>query len=75
MLAYRSSGRARGGYLGEAFMSTHAFVIDKLEDPMLGDILAYVQRDEFTLSQCYEKVSSTCGSKRKVLFITQLLEV
>ncbi|CAM9899717.1 unnamed protein product [Ascophyllum nodosum] len=56
VLAYRSSGRARGGYLGEAFMSTHAFVIDKLEDPMLGDILAYVQRDEFTLSQCYEKV-------------------
>ena len=58
VLAYRSSGSARGGYLGEAFMSTHSILIEKLEDPMLGEILAYARGDDMALSQCYEKVSN-----------------
>ena len=58
VLAYRASGSARGGYLGEAFMSTHSILIEKIEDPMLEEILAYARGDDMLLSQCYEKVSN-----------------
>lgn len=55
--AYRSNGRQRKGYLGEAFMNTHSFLVDKLTDPMLSSIRAYERQDSDALAPCYNKVS------------------
>lgn len=37
-------------------MTTHSVILQKLEDPMLGDILKFVNRDGNTLEECYAKV-------------------
>lgn len=37
-------------------MTTHSFMVEKLENPKLGKILNFVNRDEKTLAACYEKV-------------------
>lgn len=54
--AYRTSGRHRNGYLGEAFMTTHTILLEQLEDPMLGHVLQYVHRNKTTLEGCYKRV-------------------
>lgn len=54
--AYRSNGMQRGGYLGEAFMNTHSFLVEKLVDPMLSHIRAYERQDSEALAPCYNKV-------------------
>ena len=33
-------------------MSTHSIILEKLEDPMLGEILAYARGEDMALSQC-----------------------
>lgn len=60
--AYRSSVKPRSTYLGEAFMSTHSMLLEKLEDPMHGDILQFMQRDSLTLAACYSKVEEVATS-------------
>lgn len=57
MLAYRSNNGNRRNYLGEAFMTTHSFLEEKLVDPMLGHVLQYANNDSDVVASCYRKVS------------------
>ncbi|CAN0141774.1 unnamed protein product [Ascophyllum nodosum] len=56
VMAYRSSGEQRKGYVGEAFTTTNNFLVDKLVDPMLSHIRGYERQDSEVLAPCYNKV-------------------
>lgn len=56
VLAYRSQGKDRRGYLGEAFVTAHSFSTEKLVDPMFGLVDDYIGHDPDALAKCYDKV-------------------
>lgn len=56
VLAYRSKGKERRGYLGQAFMSTHSFSTENVKGPMLDLMGKYSIRDASVLASCYDKV-------------------